>query len=93
MLIIWTLSLLVLLHVEELKHHVFHEVVEELLVGRVATFRLGGAAFVVVVFGVESLREIVELANTGTTNPFDSLFFLLSDVLDLWVGNVLSSDH
>jgi hypothetical protein len=54
---------------------------------------LRGATFVIVVFGVESLREIVELAYTRTTNPFNSLFFLLSDVLDLGIGNILSPNH
>jgi hypothetical protein len=86
LLILWTLPLLMLFHIKEFQHHIFHKVIEKLLIRTIATFRLLSASFVIVVFWIKPLRK---RANPRTTNPLNTFLFLFSD---LRIGS-LSSDH
>lgn len=77
MLVFRTLSLFLLLHVEELKHHFLHEIIEKLLVMASALLIPPIFISIVVVLRIEPVRESA-LAYFWTIYPLNSLFVVVS---------------
>ena len=93
-LVLRALALLLLLHVEELKHHLLHEVFEELLI-LATTLRLTPPILIsiIVLFGIKPIWKPTELANPWTAYPLYSFLLLFSNLVGLWIRDLLSPDH
>ena len=93
MLVLWALPLLLLLHVEELEHHLLHEVIEELLILPSTLLTPPILISIIVLFGIKPIWKPTELANSWTTYPLYSFLLLFSNLVGLRIRGALSPHH